>query len=596
MKRKLIDFDAFQKLKTESLTNTQQELEAAAPLLARTLEVGELTLESFGSEEALFESQDGDFVKAHFTVGDGFVQFDNIEQLVINEETEIAKGKEVISKMIDSLIESDEKTAGDLFSEWLDLPRTKRIFNEVKKLRVVPIRKRVGGKTKIVGYKKARWNATPHRHESSSKTAKRMRGKKMAQKKMPLGLRKFLASKRERVKKTIGEWLSVAENVLGYVDIMENGPVLDRCQVMFNEDSVVGVRVPTSKVRNEAKLLKFNWKTMNADVVVKRGEGKRVHENAEFVKAVAELRKLNAVSDSKGLEECMENAASSFPVVIYLTESELANEIKLSLESAKATNYDDETCRFLAEGLLRTVHDALVDRVAKIVKLAGAKINEEAADKYAEFKNIAEAFYAKVDESVALEMQAYVDAYEALRQVHEMAKEEGNESVALETAGHLDALLPIVSGKSEMNVEVLGDASEWLYDVVESVMGDEWKVEAPVVNADGEHPELAKKGRHSQSPADMEGETPEAHHTSDGKVSPEAAKELASNGWSNIGGEGVFPDVSNPYVPAAEVPKIVGEKDVDSDSDQLAHWGSADTWPSLQNPYIKPSVTPDSVK
>lgn len=595
MKRKLIDFDAFQKLKTESLTNTQQELEAAAGLLARTLEVGELTLESFGSEEALFESEDGDFVKAHYTVGKGFVQFDNIEQLVINEETEIAKGKEVISKMIDSLIESDEKTAGELFSEWLGLPRTKRIFNEVKKLRVVPIRKKVGGRTKIVGYKKARWNATPHKHESSSKTAKRMRGKKIAQKKMPQGLKKFLAAKRERVKKTIGEWLNVAENVLGYVDITENGPVLDRCQVLFNEDNIVGVRVPTSKVRNEAKLLKFDWKTMNADVVVKRNEGKKVHENNEFVKAVAELRKLNAVSD-KGLDECVENVASNFPVIIYLTESELADEIKLSLESVNATNYDDETCRFLAEGLLRTVHDTLVDRVAKIVKLAGATVNEEAADKYAEFKNIAEAFYKKVDESVALEMQAYVDAYEALRQVHEMAKEENNESVALETASHLEALLPIVSGKSEMNVEVLGDASEWLYDVVESVMGDEWKVEEPVVDAEGDHPELAKKAKQAQSPAQVQGETPEAQHTSDGKVSPEAAKELASDGWSNIGGEGVFPSVHNPYVPAAEVPKIVGEKDVDSDSDQLAHWGSADTWPSLQNPYSKDSVTPDSVK
>ena len=44
------------------------------------------------------------------------------------------------------------------------------------------------------------------------------------------------------------------------------------------------------------------------------------------------------------------------------------------------------------------------------------------------------------------------------------------------------------------------------------------------------------------------------------------------------------------------MPKIVGEKDVDSDSDQLAHWGDNDTWPNLQNPYSKASVTPKEAK
>lgn len=597
MKRKLIEFDAFQKLKTESLTNTQQELAAAAPLLARALEIEDLTLESFGPEEALFESVDGEFVHAKYSMNNGYVQFDNVEQLVLSEETEVAKTKDVISKMIDRLIESDEKGAEEMFSEWLDLPRTRRIFNEVKKLRVVPIRKKVGGKTKIVGYRKARWNATPHSHESSGKTARRMRGKKIAQRKMPMGLKKFLAAKRDRVKKTIGEWHVIAENVLGYVDLAENGPALDRCQVLRNEENVVGVRVPTMKLRNEAKLLKFNWKTLNTDVVVKRNGGKKINENADFVKEIADLRKFNAVSDAKAVEESIEKIATNFPGAIYLTESELALQIKMSLESVNASNYDDETCRFLAEGILRTIHENFVDRVAKIVKLAGAEINENAADKYAEFKNVTEGFYAKVDESAAHEMQAYVDVYEALRQVHELAKEETNQEVALETAAHLDALLPIVSGKEDMDTEVLGEAAEWLYDIVENTMGDEWNVSEPVVSDNGDHPEVVKKGKVPEYPSEVRGKTPEAHHTSDGKdYKGDAAKELAGDGWSNLGGEGVYPSIENPYVPSAEVPKIVGEKDVDSDSDQLAQWGSTDTWPSLQNPYSKASVTPDSVK
>jgi hypothetical protein len=49
-------------------------------------------------------------------------------------------------------------------------------------------------------------------------------------------------------------------------------------------------------------------------------------------------------------------------------------------------------------------------------------------------------------------------------------------------------------------------------------------------------------------------------------------------------------------VPKAGEYKIANEKSVDSDSGQLAHWGDADTWPNLQNPYSKASVTPKSVK
>lgn len=597
MKRKLIGYDAFNKIKTESLSNVRSELEGAADLLARTLELEGLSLVSYGQDEALFESADGTHVHANYEVKNGFVQFDQVEQLVINEESEVAASKEVISRMIDSLIESNEGKADELFAEWMGLPRTKRIFTEMKKLRVVPIRKKVGGKTKIVGYRKARWNVTPRSHESASKTAKRVRGKKVAQRKLPEGLRKFLAQRRERVKKTIGEWHVIAENVLGYVDIAENGPAVDQCQVLRSEGEIVGVRVPTARLRNEARVLKFNWKTLNTDVVVKRGASKKISENQEFTKEIAELKRFNALSDSQAVEESIEKISTKHPEVIYLTEAELAGQIKRCLESVSATNYDDETCRFLAEGILRTAHENLVDRVAKVVKLAGAKINEEAADKYAEFKNVAEAFYKRLDEGTMLEMQAFVDVYEALRQIHEMAVEEKNEIVAEETAEHLDGLLPIVRNESEMSLDVLADAAEWLYDVVEATVPEEWKTAEPVVSDNGEHPEVVKKGKTNQSPAEMEGQTPAAHHTSDGKeYAGAAAKELEGEGWGNIGGEGVYPEVDNPYVLKGGEYKIAGEKDVDSDTDQLAQWGDNDTWPNLQNPYSKASVTPKEAK
>ena len=592
MKRKLIEFDALRKIREESLSNAQTELEAAAPLLAEALGVAGLEVESFGDGEVLFGSPDGDFVRANYGIDKGHVQFDNVEQLVLNEESEAKASREVISSMLDAIIESDEAKAERLFGEWMNMPRTHRLFSESKKRRVV-CRK---GKCDV-----RMWNDKPKKHEKASVTARRMKGKKKALKKMPPALKNFLKAKRERLNKSIGkamkEWSVIAENVIGFVDIQLNGPEVDSVQVLRKDGEVASVRVPTVALRNEARVLKFDWKTMNTDVVVKRRESKRIHESEEFVKTASELRRLNALSDNKSLETAMENAAAKFPGTLYLTEAELAARVKAALESAGDSNFDDEACAFIAEGLLRTAHDAFVDRISKIVRLAGGKLNEQAHDPYAAFRRIADEFYARLDESAELEMQAFVDVYESLRQVHELAKEEKNEGVAAETATHLEALLPIVSGKCDLDFGTLGEAAEWLYDVVEATQPEEWKTAEPVVSHTGEHPELAKKGRHSQSPADMEGNTPDAHYTSDGKeYKGSAASELEGEGWSNLGGDGVYPEIDNPYVPKADVAKIVGEKSVDSDSGQLAHWGSEETWPNLNNPYSKASVTPKSVK
>lgn len=601
MKRKLIDFDAFQKIREESLTNAQTELEAAGPLLAQALGLNDLTVESFGDGEVLFESDEGDFVRANYDIKGGYVSFDNVEQLVLNEETEARAGREVISRMLDALIESDEAKAEALFGEWINMPRTHRLFSEERKLRTVPKYKTVGGKKKIVGYRKAKWNTTPKTRESGSKTAKRMRSKKINNRRMPAGLKKFLAGKRALVNRSIGkkmqEWAVVSENVLNFVDLQVNGPDIDRVQTLRREGDVVAVKVPTIALRNEARILKFDWKTMNTDLVVKRRESKRMHENEEFARTVADLKRLNALSDTKEFETALENAVTKFPGVVYLTEGELAGIVKSALEGVNATNFDDETCLFISEGLLRTAHDAFVDRVSKIVRLAGGRLNERSEDKYAGFRAIADEFFKRLDEGAELEMQAYVDVYESLRSVHELAKEEGNTEVANETAVHLDDLLPIVSGRAEMDLDALEDAAEWLYDVAEATQPEDWKTDHPHVTHDGEHPALAGKAKKYQSPAEMQGSTPEYHHTSAGKgEDAEAARELGSDGWSNIGGEGVYPSLDNPYVPKAETPSIKGERSVDGDSGQLAHWGSDETWPNLSNPYSKASVTPKSVE
>jgi hypothetical protein len=598
MKRKLIEYQVFEKIQNESLSSAEGELIKAANILAKTLNCEGLELNCYGPEDVLYESLDGSYVHANYQVRDGYIEFDRVEQLIINEETERAKSKEVISDLIDSLVESNQEKANSLFESWLDLPVTKRIFNEVKKMRVVPIRKSVGGKTKVVGYKKARWETTPKKKESSTKTMKRMKSKVKNNKKMSSSLKKMLSAKRKKIKASIGEWSNLVNNVETYLEYCEFGPVLSESQIKHDENgNVVAVRIPTLNLRNEAKVLQFNWKTLNTDVVVKRSGAKKIAENEQFVQKVTELKRHNALSDDSALEEALEEIASNFSEVLYLTQDELAAQINKALEFAGATNYDDQACEFMAEGILRMAHGAYVDRVAKIVKLAGASIKEDASDKYEEFKSVVETYYKNLDETSKVEMQVFVDLYEALRSVYEMAKEESAEEIVEETASHLDELLAIIKGETQPSLTVAEEASAWLYDIVETNLEtNDWNVsDSPHVSATGEHPELAKKAKMGYAPAsDFSGEYGDPAPVSDGKsYKGGLADEMRDDAWGNVGGEEVFPSLDNPYVPKPFGDyKIKGEKDVDSDSAQLAHAGGNDAWPALENPYLPKSLVP----
>lgn len=593
MKRKLIDYDVFERIERDSLSTAQRELEEASPVLAKALNVESVNLHCYGPEYALFEAIDGTFIHANYRLKEGHIEFDNIEQLVINEETEQKKSREILTDIVESLLSADDKRADALFNEFLDLPRTKRVFNEVKKLRVVPIRK----DGEIKGYKKARWNVTPKTRESSSKTTARMRAKVKNNKKIPDSTKKLRAAKRSKVKATIGEWANVASNVLGYIDYREIGPVLRESQAARdNNGNVVAIKIPTAKLRNEAKLLEFDWKTLNTDVVVKRNGAKHIAEDIDFAKAVAELKRQNALADNAGLEESIEKIVTKWPHVIYLTQSELAGSIKEALESVNATNFDDQTCEFMAEGILRSAHHAYVDRVAKVLRLAGASVQEYVEDAYAAFKAVVDKFYPSLDETTRLEMQVFVDLYEALRHVYDLAKEESNEAVVAETAAHLDELIPILRREVEPSLDIAEAAAAWLYDLVESNLeGSDWTVSNNVhITVSGDHPDMAKKAKQGYTPSsDFSGDWGDPAPVSDGKSYRGNSEEMRSNSWSNIGGEDTYPSLKNPYVPQPFGDyKIKGEKTVDGDSGHLAHWSDSETWPSLQNPYVPKSVTP----
>jgi serine/threonine protein kinase len=239
MKRKLIDYGAFEKIKSDSLASIREELDAASELLAEVLDVGSLKIESYGLDGVLFETEDGEFVRADYKMDGGHVQFDNIEQVVLNEETENNKARELISKMIDSLVESDENAAGEMLGEWFAMPRSKRILSEGKKQPSWLVQKRAKAKRMN--------NLKRSSSEKNSNKSKRSRLKVSSnERRSPIrktknGVMSIVGWKKTK-KKKMQEWHVLAENVLGFVDYTQNGPDLDSCRVLRKEGDVVGVK------------------------------------------------------------------------------------------------------------------------------------------------------------------------------------------------------------------------------------------------------------------------------------------------------------------------------------------------------------------
>jgi hypothetical protein len=237
------------------------------------------------------------------------------------------------------------------------------------------------------------------------------------------------------------------------------------------------------------------------------------------------------------------------------------------------------------------------------MNLAGVEPCTDCDDKYAQFAETVDQFYPSLDETEQLDMQVFVDLYEAIRQVHVLAGQEHNEMVQNESSAQLDTLGAVIRQEIEPTLEIAQDASDWLVDLVETnlEMGD-WNVSnAPHQTVQGDHPDMAKKARQPYAPAsDFTGNWGDAAPVSDGKNYRNGlADEMRNRSWSNIGSGETYPELSNPYIPKPfGTYTMKGDKGVDKSGagDMLSQTSNKDTWPELQNPYVPKAVTPQSYK
>jgi hypothetical protein len=606
MRRKLIKQETFEQIANSSVVMVENELVEAERILSRALGQN-VTLHSFNESTVLYETADETYVHAGYKFGDNKITFNNIEELVIDEESKAARRRSVLSEMLDSVIKEKSEKAKSLFQDYMGLST----FTEAKKF-VIKTKEKEGNpdfEAEERDDKKKKVNQLPDKKSPFEKIDdKKKKDKKDKDKEGGKGLnfekgKDAFKKKLKSAGKKIEEAYMVAENVLDYVEYMNIGPVLEESVQQHDKNGdLTDIQIPSSRVRNEGKILNFDWKVLNHKCKVLRSGAKSLCEDQDFVRSIADLKIQNNVSNSHGLEEALDAIAVKWPNVLYLTQDELSNIVGEALQIAGERNFDDRTCNFMAEGILRRIHESYKDKVNQILHLANAPKNEGSVDAYDYFKGVVEDFFPYVDHKTGVELKVFEDLYDTLSEIYNTAKRRGHESLKSETAGMLNDIADVLNDEVRPDLELAEEVAQWLTRFIESnVQGasDSWNVSnMPHHTVNGDHPQMSRNARVPAIAATHNGEGDwgdSAPMIGQDNMSYKGghASQARSSSWGNIGGSDTFPTLSNPYIPKPFGDYTMkGEKGVDKDALGQHHstWQSGDTWPALHNPYVPKEV------
>jgi hypothetical protein len=595
MRRELIQQEAFDRITNESITSAEHELAGTERILAKALGKDHVYLRSFTESTVMYETLDDTFVHAGYSIKDGHVTFNDIKELVVDHASKQAKGRTILSEMIDAVLVDKKSEAKALFRQYLEMvdwsETKKSLHTDNGKMKIDdPFKHKKGG------------SSFEHHHETFGEKSNKEQSEKhkelTGEKERSEEEKSELKSKAASAGYELAGVTETALNVLDYADHLRYGPVLaESISKQDQQGNITDLRVPCSRLRNESRLNADNWKTLNGKVKASRETARGLAENQDFAKAASNLKRQNAFSDRDGLEEALDHITKTYPSVLYVSQPELAKIIGEALQLAGAKNYDDKNCDFMAEGVLRKAHKAYSEKVNQILHLASAPKFEEGIDPYLAFQYVTEHFYPYIDEKFGLERRAFSDIYESLETVWKKADRRGVQVVKNETASYLNELADVLNGRIKPDIRLAEEAASYLTNMIETNLETgKWVVSNTAhKTVVGDHPDMAKKAKHGYVPAsDFSGDwgDPLPMIKQDSmSYKGNAPDQARSNSWasSSTGGGDIFPKLSNPYVPKPFGDwTMKGEKGVDKDAfgQHWSTWQTSDTWPRLENPYV----------
>lgn len=554
MRRKLIKQDVFDSIIKESATIAEHELAEAANVLSRALNKGPMSLHCFTESTVVYETLNNTYVHAGYQIDNGNVTLNNIEELVIDETTRKEKMRGIISQMIDHVLSDENTKAKGLFENYLEMVQWNKNKNKINKKQKTNLQE-------------------SHRHALISEAV-------------------------ETAGREVQKAYSIARNVLDYVEFVKHGPTINESISKRDEKgNITDIRIPTCEARNAGRIKKLGYTVTNAENHETRKKVPELVKEQAFCKAIADLKRQNAFSDKDGLEESLDNIVQKYPQLLLVTQNELSTIIGEALSQIGVGNYDDETCEFMAEGILRHAHSAYSEKVNQILHLASASKVEEGNDPYDHFQSVVENFYQSLDEQFGLERKAYSDLYEVLESVWTQAEKRGDNALKHQTAQQLNDLASVLNGEIKPDLQTIQETASWLMRLIEANVegsSNTWDVSnKPHMTINGDHPDMAKKAKVDAVPGKYQGdwgdEAPAVGQEDMNYKGGKHSKKMRNDSWGQEGGGDVFPKLNNPYIPKPFGDYTMkGEKGIDKEAtgQHGSTWQSGDTWPELKNPYI----------
>lgn len=537
MKRKLVELEAFKNIEKNSITYKEVEIKESKDVLADVLGLSELNFHCLNEDVVYFKNGTSNFVKANYEINESNVVFNNIEEIVLDENTIINEGRKCLAEMIDAVIEDKKDVADKAFVQFMENRRMTR-------------------------------NMGPRLAKKKMRSLSEDRACKAKHKAMKVN-----------APGKVNEWSTVAKNILEYVHFMNNDSVLSEVNVKKDANgNPVAIKMPCKQLRNESRLYSLQLKTLKSEIKDFREEALKLHNDLKFCRMINGVKLLNNISDADRLEESISQLVSKYPSLVYLTESELSNVINRSLQTVGSHNFDDQTCEFMAEGLLRYAHSLYSDRVERVLELAKAK--PEGDDEYLAFQETVSKFYNELDETLSLEKHVFEDLHKAISQVHEITKD-------AQSAKLLESLSLMLADEAELDLDLAKDAAEWLNAVVkESIKDADWEiVTKPYVTKTGEHPDMITKSKADAQPSDYINDVQGV-----GQLDDEGAKPASSRP------RGVGANTANTYPNISKNPCLLDDAGAeDQEGTKLGDY-KTDTYPNIRNPYLPASIVPGRVE
>lgn len=596
MQRKLISFEAFERIQKDSLTNSYRELSESSDIVSEAFGVDIECVKICNEDSVYYKLSDGTFLKANYKLDEDQIQLFDFEEVVIDE----ASGKQTrlnsIHEMLDAIIDENHgkaETCWEKIKETIEFQMNmKRGNSELNETRLSVLNKPKNMKKVRAAMLSAPKRSAKLKAKSDSRSMQRklnMMAGKSGKWNAKSKVAKMINSKGTGRARIINkECVELTQNLVEFVSY-KNSQFNESVSVERSNSGVItALNIPLVDLRNETKVNQYRLDSIKENIYSFRSSAKKLDENSKFVKSVVGIKRNNNISDNEALEESLTLLVARFPEVVYLSEAELSKTIENCLEAVNEKNYSTDTCQFISEAILRTAFDQCEARVQKIKEFINIQESFD-EDPYMDFQKKVSNFYQGIDEQFFAENRALNDIYNTLSKIEKLAEEAQDQDTQRDVSLLLDTIETIVESKASADA-IIAEATQWLFTFLETNLETEkWDVsETPLDSADAT---MDKWARHSYAPAsDFTAKRRPLQITGSNEFGNEAEKD----GMSNIENSDTYKGLTNPYLPKSLKPVVDSDNRASDDKDEYGD-GDSDTLPKLTNPYLLKNLMPKKV-